>query len=111
VRVRDELISFAGHDLRTPLGGARLSLQLLQRELAQGAEPSALGPRLDLTLHQLDKVGEMTGRLLDISRIAAGRLSVALEQLDLGTVVRDVVGRLFPPAPGTPRIEVAFDGP
>jgi signal transduction histidine kinase len=111
VRARDELISFAGHDLRTPLNGARLALQLLQRELVQGAEPSALGPRLDLVLHQLDKIGEMAGRLLDISRIAAGRLTVALELLDLGTVVRDVVVRLFPPTPGTPRVEVALGAP
>jgi signal transduction histidine kinase len=111
VRARDELISVAGHDLRTPLNGAKLGLQLVKRELAQGAEPSALGPRLDLVLHQLDKIGEMSGRLLDISRIVAGRLSVALELLDLGTVVRDVVVRLFPPAPGTPRVEVALDGP
>jgi signal transduction histidine kinase len=111
VRARDELISFAGHDLKTPVTGARLVLQLLQRELAKGGDPHALEPRLDLALRQVDKLGEMSGQLLDISRVAAGQLSLALEQLDLGAVVRDVVSRLFPPAPDTPPVAVELEGP
>ena len=80
-------------------------------KLAEGAEPSELAQRLDLTTRQLDSLAEMTGQLLDISRLAAGRLSVALEQLDLGVLVRDVVSRLFPATPGTPPVAVEFDGP
>jgi signal transduction histidine kinase len=111
VRARDELISFAGHDLKTPVTGAKLLLQRLQREVAEDGDPRALAPRLNLALHQVDKLGQMTEQLLDISRIAAGRLSLALEQLELGAVVRDVVIRLFPPAPETPQVAVELDGP
>jgi signal transduction histidine kinase len=110
VRARDELISVAGHDLRTPVTAATLVLQLLQRELAKGAAPSVLAPRVNLAMHQVDKLGEMTGQLLDVSRIAAGRLTVALEQVDLGAVVCDVVARLFPPAPDAPLVAVKLDG-
>jgi signal transduction histidine kinase len=111
LRARDELISFAGHDLKTPVTGVRLVLQLLQRELAQAGDARALEPRLELALRQVDKLGEMSGQLLDISRIAAGQLNMALEQLDLGTVVSDVVARLFPPAPETPPVAVKLEGP
>jgi signal transduction histidine kinase len=111
VCARDELISVAGHDLRTPVTAATLILQLLQRELAKGETPSALARRVDLAMHQVDKLGEMAGHLLDVSRIAAGRLTVALEQVDLGAVVCDVVARLFPPAPDAPPVAVKLDGP
>jgi signal transduction histidine kinase len=111
VRARDELISVAGHDLRTPVTAATLVLQLLQRELAKSTAPSALAHRVNLAIHQVDKLGEMTGQLLDISRIAAGRLSVALEQVDLGAVVSDVVTRLFPPTPNMPPVAVKLDSP
>jgi signal transduction histidine kinase len=111
VRVRDDLISVAGHDLRTPLHAAKLNLGLVQRQLAKGADHGELTNRLDLTTRQLDKLAEMTEQLLDVSRVAAGRLSGAMEQLDLGALVRDVVTRLFPAAPGTPRVVIETDGP
>lgn len=110
VRARDELIAFAGHDLRTPLSGASMSLRLLQRELARGADPHGLTQRIDLALRQVEKLATMTGHLLDISRITAGRLSLALEQVDLGDMVRDVVARHFPTVPGTPPVSVELDG-
>jgi signal transduction histidine kinase len=111
VRARDDLISVAGHDLRTPLHAAKLNLELLERNVAKGADLNELAKRLDLMMRQLDKLAEMTGQLLDVSRVAAGRLSVAMEQIDLGALVRDVVIRLFPAAPGIPPVVVETDGP
>ncbi len=111
VHVRDDLISIAGHDLRTPLQAAKLNVGILQRNVAKGADPGEVARRLELTTCQLDKLAEMSGQLLDVSRVAAGRLSVAVEQLDLGALVRDVVTRLFPVVPGVPAVVVETDGP
>jgi signal transduction histidine kinase len=111
VRVRDDLISIAGHDLRTPLHAAKLNVELLERHVAKGADATEVTKRLELTTCQLDKLAEMSGQLLDVSRVAAGRLSVAMEQLELGALVRDVVTRLFPAAPGAPPVVVETDGP
>jgi signal transduction histidine kinase len=46
---------------------------------------------------QIERLTGLVGRLLDVSRISAGRLTLDLEAMDLAEVARDVAGR-FPEA-------------
>jgi signal transduction histidine kinase len=99
VRARDEFLSIASHELRTPLTAIRLLLQSVARaaqKFPASAAPDAsrIGLAVDKAIRQLDRLTELIDNLLDVSRIGAGKLTLKLESVDLGAVVRDVVARL-----------------
>jgi signal transduction histidine kinase len=97
LRQRDEFISVAAHELRTPLTALQLKLQgasqLLDRIGAEHAGPQLLRlrGRIDGAARQSGRLTELVERLLDVSRIAAGKLVMKLEEVDLGAFVAQVV--------------------
>ncbi|NOJ80995.1 DUF4118 domain-containing protein [Myxococcus xanthus] len=104
IRLRDEFMSIASHELKTPLTPLSLKLQALSRELARhpGSVPRDLVENyVAVGARQVQKLAELVGDLLDVSRISAGRLSLELEELELGSLVRDVVTRYEPQAART----------
>ncbi|HZI08750.1 MAG TPA: GAF domain-containing sensor histidine kinase, partial [Myxococcus sp.] len=101
VRLRDEFLSIASHELKTPLTPLSLKLQALSRELARrpGDVPRAqVESYVEVGSRQVKKLSELIGDLLDVSRIAAGRLTLVPEDMDLGDLVREVVARYEPQA-------------
>ncbi|MBZ4333914.1 DUF4118 domain-containing protein [Corallococcus sp. AS-1-12] len=101
VRLRDEFLSIASHELKTPLTPLNLKLQALRREMERhpGPVPRELVERyLDVGTRQLKKLAELVNDLLDVSRIAAGRLSLECVPMDLVELVRDVVAAYEGPA-------------
>ncbi|MEO8431863.1 MAG: ATP-binding protein [Acidobacteriota bacterium] len=96
IRVRDEFLSVASHELKTPVTTLQLQIQSLLRRL--GAEPELpedeLAMRLTGAERQVDRLTQLINELLDISRITGGRLDLQIEDVDLAAVVREVAGRL-----------------
>jgi signal transduction histidine kinase len=92
VRARDEFLSVAAHELRTPLTSMRLHLQLLQRQVgtAQPALSEEITPRTQVLERQLLRLGSLVNTLLDVSRLAAGKLSLEPRELDLAQLVRQM---------------------
>ncbi|WP_237079087.1 ATP-binding protein [Myxococcus xanthus] len=104
IRLRDEFMSIASHELKTPLTPLSLKLQALSRELARHPGPvprDLVESYVTVGARQVQKLAELVGDLLDVSRISAGRLSLELEELELGSLVRDVVTRYEPQAART----------
>ena len=97
VRARDALISIASHELRTPLAALQLHLDLMTRALLKNPEQESVPERLMTKLatfeRQIGRLSRLIDHLLDVSRITAGRLELALEEVDLAAVTRDVAGR------------------
>ncbi len=96
VRLRDEFLSVASHELKTPLTPLNLRLQSLQRELERHNGHLDL-PRLRehvATLQRQSKrLSTLAESLLDVSRLEAGKLVLDLECVDLSALVRDVSSR------------------
>jgi signal transduction histidine kinase len=101
VLARDEFLSVASHELKTPLTPLLLRMQMLEREL-DGQPDSAFAQTVKSCVatgrHQVKRLSELVGDLLDVSRIAGGRLRLELEQVDLASVVREVCARYEPQA-------------
>jgi signal transduction histidine kinase len=90
VRARDEFVSVAGHELRTPLMALQLNLHLATRMLAD--DDPALD-RLQVAERQILRLTRLTDELLDVSRITAGLMTLEREPTELGALVREVVAR------------------
>jgi signal transduction histidine kinase len=87
-RLKEDFISAAAHDLKTPLTALFGRAQLLQRRLLQGAPlDPAVGDRI---VADVKRLAALADRLLDASRIGQGRLEIRPEPLDLGDVVREL---------------------
>ena len=91
VRLRDEFLSIAAHELRTPLSAVQLQLQgLLER-------PEGLDSRTRTKVERACRSGErlvtLVDTLLDVSRITTGSLNLTPSHFDLTLAVHDVVER------------------
>jgi PAS domain S-box-containing protein len=96
VLLRDEFLSIASHELKTPLTPLQLRLQALRRETQKGVAsiPTAtVVSQLDVVQRQVTKLSALVNGLLDVSRISSGRLTLDREPLDLAELARDVVSR------------------
>ena len=94
VRLRDEFLSIASHELKTPLTPIQLQVGSLRRRLDDVVAGRAPRPWVEERLvrieRQSDRLERLVNELLDVSRIRAGRLTLAFEPVDLAAVVRDV---------------------
>ena len=90
---RDTFLSVASHELKTPVTSLLLQLQLLQRRLKAHGEaaflPELLRPA-DIMYAQVKRLTRLVDELLDVSRIASGRLELHPESLDLAEFLRGV---------------------
>jgi signal transduction histidine kinase len=94
VALRDEFLSVAAHELKTPLTGMRLSTQLALRQLTATGEVDRERVRrgLEGVDQQVNKLSRLVSQLLDISRIQAGKLVIEPVPTDLVELVGGIVG-------------------
>jgi len=96
VRARDEFLSVASHELRTPITTLTLQIDGLSRMLHDQlpiAVPDKMSRRLDVTRRQVDRLAALVSTLIDVSRITSGRVQVARQLADLVELIRVVAER------------------
>jgi signal transduction histidine kinase len=95
VQLRDEFLSVASHELKTPLTSLLLRLDSLARAPSLAVDASVPLPagQLEMLRRQVKKLSDLVDGLLDVTRIGAGRVALRLEPVDLGALARDVAGR------------------
>jgi predicted ATPase/signal transduction histidine kinase len=93
IRARDEFLSIASHELYTPITSLQLLLQGMKSRRVASSSEEARAMALDLADRQTKKLTKLVGELLNVARIRADRLELQLEDLDLASLVRDVVER------------------
>jgi signal transduction histidine kinase len=97
VKLRDEFLSIASHELKTPLTSLRLKvdgiLRIAGRAATEPVDLAKLTARVQGVDKQLGRLTELVDALLDVSRAASGQLQLHLEEVDLGAVVRTVSER------------------
>jgi PAS domain S-box-containing protein len=99
VQGRDEFLSIASHELKTPLTPLQLHVQGLRRLLERDGQAISIeqfGQRLTTVDNQIERLTELVDKLLDISRITTG-LELSLDAVDLVSVVREVATRYRDP--------------
>ena len=96
VRLRDDFLSVASHELRTPITALMLTVDRLIHALAGGRSPSAssLASSLARVQHSTERLRRLTDELLDVTRIERGRLDLNPVNVELGALTRQVVDDL-----------------
>lgn len=91
-RLKDEFLSIASHELRTPVTSIKGYTQLA-KTLIRENDLGTSEEYLDIALDQIDRMSRLILELLDVSRIETGRLEIRREAIDWPHFVRDVVQR------------------
>lgn len=95
IRLREEFLSIASHEVRTPLttitGFTHLLSRFLKQEPINHARIDTITASL---LSEAQRLNQLVGDLLDMSRFQQGRLDLRLEDVDLSVLARDVAERL-----------------
>lgn len=101
LKTRDEFLSIASHELKTPLTSLMLHSQYFMKGIEQG-DPNIYTPqRVDALARQLEKqvtkLNSLVDDMLDISRISTGRLEIRPEEFDFSELINDIKEMLKTP--------------
>lgn len=113
IKARDEFISTASHELRTPVTSLALVAAHIRRLEAQenpAAVSAAVLRHLGAVHRQTARLTTLVENLLDVSRISSGRLHLDLEEVDLALVTREVAERFEGELRGT-GVRLQVDAP
>jgi signal transduction histidine kinase len=102
VAARDQFLSVASHELKTPLTSMKLQNAIRTKAIMKQDTEYFSFEKLEVMNkkddQQLSRLARLVDDMLDISRITAGKLSMQLEDFDLAEVVKEVVDRVQPQA-------------
>ncbi len=87
VRLRDEFLSIASHELNTPLTCLQLAVQSLGQSVSRGMDVQRVQSAAAFSERQIKRLTDLVDRLLDVSRIQAGRLELNTAPVALRAVV------------------------
>jgi PAS domain S-box-containing protein len=93
IAIRNEFVSVAAHELKTPITSLRGFTQLLLRKVNGNNSPDLdqLRQGLNQVNNQSNRLVSLVGRLLDMSQLEAGKLMLSLENTDLGQMLHNLV--------------------
>jgi PAS domain S-box-containing protein len=92
-RRKDDFLSIASHELKTPLTTIKGFVQVLER-----IKPKSVGEKFDQTLAKvalyIDRLNNLIAELLDVSRIRSGNIQLHHERFDFDKMVAEAIENL-----------------
>lgn len=112
IAARDEFLSIASHELKTPLTPLKLQIQILMRtlknHLVSEIKPEKINQILQTSDRQIEKLASLIDGLMDISRISNGKLQLEPDSFDATALMKEIVER-FSNEASIAKCEVSFD--
>jgi len=90
LRSRDEFLSVASHELKTPLTPMKLQIQAVRRQIDKWND-GRLSSLVAKAERHVDRLALLVENLLDVSRIGRGKLEMHPERIDLVQIVGSVL--------------------
>jgi PAS domain S-box-containing protein len=88
-RRKDEFLAMLAHELRNPLAPVRNAVQIMKRSIPAASPESQWAQ--DVIERQVQLMSRLVDDLLDVSRIASGKIELRRERLALATAVSNAV--------------------
>ena len=93
ITLRDDFISIASHELRTPVTSLKLYVQVLQKQLSRRGDENLVRSLAKMDA-QLNKLTLLIEDLLNVSRIEHGKLEFHEDWFDLNEVTQETVEQI-----------------
>jgi two-component system OmpR family sensor kinase len=115
VVMRDEFLSIASHELRTPMTTLNLQSQMLKKSISKSVDLNIHREKIEKVMNQIIKQVTSLNRLvedmLDIARLRTGNLKIEVSDINLADIIHESVNNLseqmtlsgYPP----PEIEIS----
>ena len=91
---KDEFLSIASHELKTPLTSIKAYVQLLERKLKLDKESAEAG-FVTKVQDQIEKLNTLITDLLDVSRIENGKLKITRKPTNLAHVINNAIDTIL----------------
>ena len=100
IRLRDDFLIVASHELKTPLTALMLGVENLQRRLQRESDDRSVGHRRKLSAchAQVDRLAGLVDGLLDVSRLSGRKLQLHRQPADLAAIVTPILEEMRPKA-------------
>lgn len=95
IHLRDEFITLAAHELKTPLTSLKQSLQELASGVSELPHPERALPHVHRKARQVSRLSLLVENLLAVGYLNTGQLRLECERVELDELVREVVDRLL----------------
>lgn len=97
VRLRDQFLSIASHELKTPLTSMHGNIQLLRRRLSRGEVFNERNQQLlTVVFEQTMRLNRLIDAMLDIARIQTGQLALERQPVALDQLIQRVITEVQP---------------
>jgi len=88
--MKSEFVSTVSHELRTPLTAIKGSLELISLG-ALGELDDAMKPIMDVAIRNTVRLSSLINDLLDLDKLACGKLELELREQSLMPIIEDVI--------------------
>jgi signal transduction histidine kinase len=106
-QLKEDFLSSAAHDLKTPLTGLVMQAQLLDRKAQHDPHAPVDRVGLDRLLEQTLRLKDLVLQLLDVSRLERGELLAERENVDIVPLIRGAAKR----DPASKRVQLKAEVP
>jgi PAS domain S-box-containing protein len=98
VKLRDEFLSIASHELKTPVTAMSLQTQLVQHRLKKekNLDLESLNVFVDVSSRNIEKMTRLIDEMLDVSRISHGQFRFNFKKGNLTELVQETVDKFLP---------------
>jgi two-component system CheB/CheR fusion protein len=98
VRTRDEFLSIASHELKTPLTTLQMQAQMRKRSIERGDrsifDETRFRKMISTDEKQIARLSRLVDDMLDVTRISSGKLKMSPEPVELCSLVAEIAERL-----------------
>jgi signal transduction histidine kinase len=89
--VREEMLNWVAHEIKTPLSSARLNAQMLLRKQGERSPPVDEQKCTETILRQLDRMNTLVTSILDAARLSEGKLALRMAPGDFKAFLQELV--------------------
>jgi two-component system CheB/CheR fusion protein len=94
MKKKDEFMSIASHELKTPITSMKGSLQIAARLTERGADIKEVYSFIEKANKQVNRLTGLVDDLLDVTKITAGRLEFQLSEFAIGDAIQDCLDQV-----------------
>jgi signal transduction histidine kinase len=97
LKIRENFLQMASHELKTPVTSLRLQLESMLRTLEKSGEATSLKrveQKAVTSLRQLTRLQDLIGSLLDVQRLGATGDTLIVTEVDAVMVVHEALARI-----------------